>query len=528
MFDSNLWKRISTLTIPLGHQLKRLSNIRRKENSLFLPALIFLGHWLLLQLLLFPILLRDHDLANARAFTTIIANATTLAALFTWLWISRPHRLSVAGIRFKGLGYDLSVGLQIGLLFSIFMGVGLKVSTDFCLFVGNPSTMEAWLFTHSSFLGLTIRLLLAVLLAPLFEELLFRGLLYTAFRRLRGPFFATVITAALFAIVHLHPIYSPQFLLIFTLGLIWAHMREKCRSIFPALFSHSLINLTIVIGSWCEGYYLQQISWTDMTGLCVLGTVFYLAIALFDSLTETTLALIGRTSGALLLLGLCTILLLAQSRSPLLEQLPSFALIKSLSLTTKGDYEAAEQLLVDQLALHPDEARLWFRLAAIKYDQGKYEEALSVSQALADQDSALARALDKNLNALCLAEMGKELDEALALARQSLALTDVGTPFYLAALDTLGWVHYHRQEYEQAYHFVHQAKEQVGWLRSPQVSVLDYHLAMIALARGHKEKGRRLLAAVVTARHGHKPSIRRSRIAMAKMGFSIATPSPRS
>ena len=529
MFEGNFWKRISSLTIPLGHQLKRLSNIRRKENSLFLPALFFLGLWFLLQCLLLPVLIRQgQDLAIARALSTTIANITTLVILFTWLWLSRPHRLSLVGIRFKGFGYGLSVGLQIGLFFSILMGLGLKVSTEFCLYVGNPTTLEAWLFMNSSLLGLAFRLLLAVVLAPLFEELMFRGLLYTAFRRLRGPFFATVTTAALFALVHLHPIFSPQFWLIFLLGIIWAQAREKCRSILPALISHSLVNLTVVSGSWCEGYYLQELSWLSLTGFCVLGTIIYLTIALFDELTEATLALICRTSGAILLLGLCTVLLLAQSRSPLFEHLPSFALIRSLSLTTKGEYKEAEELLVDHLELYPNEARLWYRLATIKYDQGKYKEALELSNSLAGQESPLAQALDKNLNALCLAEMGKDLDEALTLARESLALTDVGSPFYLAALDTLGWVHYHRHEYDEAYRYVRQAKARVGWLRSPQVSVLDYHLAMIALARGHKEEGQQLLSAVVSARHGHEPSIRRSLRAMAKMGFSIATPSPRS
>ena len=529
MDTQNIWKRISSLTLPLSHQLTRLSNIRRKEISLLIPALLFFFNWFILQLLLFPIFIRSGwGLATSRALSTVAANVVTLLFIFTWCWLLRPQRLALVGFRMQSIYYSLKVGLQIGVFFAIFLVLGLKVSTEFCLTVSEPTTIEAWLFTNSSFRGLALRLTLAVVLAPLLEELLFRGLLYTALQRLRGPLFATFSTATLFAFVHLHPINSPNFWFIFFLGLVWARCRETCRSIIPALVSHSLMNLTVVLGSWCEGYCLQRIPWMALSWLCALGTLFYLLLAFVDEKTETTVALVSRTGGAILLLTLSTFLFLAQSGSPFIQHLPSFTLLKSLQLTTRGEYESAESLLEDYLAYNPFNSRIGYRLASIKYDQGKYAEALKLAQSLTQFDSRLSQALRANIEALCLAEMGKDLDKSLELAELSLRLTEVDTPFYLAALDTLGWVHYHRKEYGKAESYVRQAKSCVGWLRTPQVWELEYHLAMISFARGRREEGRLLLMAVLSARQGHEPSKRRAMNAQAKMGFSIATPSPRS
>ena len=99
--------------------------------------------------------------------------------------------------------------------------------------------------------GPTDTLLLATLvgnlavLAPLAEELFFRGWLYTALRaRLRfGPSFA--ITTVLFAAMHQDANHR-RILLVLPLALALGLLREACGSIKPTIVLHSCYNTLIV------------------------------------------------------------------------------------------------------------------------------------------------------------------------------------------------------------------------------------------------------------------------------------------
>jgi len=76
---------------------------------------------------------------------------------------------------------------------------------------------------------------------PIFEEIGFRGLLYTSFRQRLSPTLAIVISAMLFSILHLKSLNG--FLSIFWSGLILAYAYEKYRSLLPGILIHSIGNL---------------------------------------------------------------------------------------------------------------------------------------------------------------------------------------------------------------------------------------------------------------------------------------------
>ena len=92
---------------------------------------------------------------------------------------------------------------------------------------------------------------LAVVGAPFMEELCFRGLAFTSFARFsqgRGwapvPI-ASVVSAALFAAIHLEPIRFP---LLFTIGLVLAVVRAKTGRLGASMLAHGINNLIPVIG----------------------------------------------------------------------------------------------------------------------------------------------------------------------------------------------------------------------------------------------------------------------------------------
>lgn len=78
-----------------------------------------------------------------------------------------------------------------------------------------------------------------VILAPLAEELLFRGFLFFGLRR-RLPFWATsVVVSLLFAFVHGQVNVGVD---VFALSLVLCYLREKTQSLWPAILLHAFKN----------------------------------------------------------------------------------------------------------------------------------------------------------------------------------------------------------------------------------------------------------------------------------------------
>jgi membrane protease YdiL (CAAX protease family) len=84
----------------------------------------------------------------------------------------------------------------------------------------------------------------AVLAAPLFEEIAFRGLVYTSLRVRFGPWFSAVVSAALFTLLH---VYSPLgMVVLFTGAVVSALVYERTRSLLPSIIAHAVHNLWVV------------------------------------------------------------------------------------------------------------------------------------------------------------------------------------------------------------------------------------------------------------------------------------------
>jgi len=93
--------------------------------------------------------------------------------------------------------------------------------------------------------------LLVVTVGPLVEELLFRGVLLSAAMRYVPAGTATVITALLFACVHLPDLGFLWYALpnLLMLGLVLAWLRIQSGSIWPAVLAHAVNNALAVV-SW--------------------------------------------------------------------------------------------------------------------------------------------------------------------------------------------------------------------------------------------------------------------------------------
>ena len=89
--------------------------------------------------------------------------------------------------------------------------------------------------------GFVTMILVAGLIAPFGEELLFRGVLYRWLRQRWGVPVGVIASALLFGAVHLDPYWAAQ---AATFGVFFAILYEKSGSIWPAYLGHALINMT--------------------------------------------------------------------------------------------------------------------------------------------------------------------------------------------------------------------------------------------------------------------------------------------
>jgi membrane protease YdiL (CAAX protease family) len=84
-----------------------------------------------------------------------------------------------------------------------------------------------------------------VLLAPIFEELIFRGVLYGTLRVRLGIWLAALTSAAVFAVAHGYGIAG--FVSVFASGALWAWTYERTGSLLPAMAAHVANNAAVAL-----------------------------------------------------------------------------------------------------------------------------------------------------------------------------------------------------------------------------------------------------------------------------------------
>ncbi|MCP4650060.1 MAG: tetratricopeptide repeat protein [PVC group bacterium] len=82
--------------------------------------------------------------------------------------------------------------------------------------------------------------LFVVILGPLAEEMIFRGFIFSSLRRYSGIKVAVIISAILFGAFHLQ---ITLLLPIAFMGIVFACLFERTRSLYPAMFVHLIWNL---------------------------------------------------------------------------------------------------------------------------------------------------------------------------------------------------------------------------------------------------------------------------------------------
>ena len=181
----------------------------------------------------------------------IVRRRDLLLILVSWYWAG--HLLTLALIwavvtlrgkisARKALGWswpaNFGVVKSVALAIFLFM-VAMFVSYKFG---GQDTDVERLL--QSSRAAALITAVLAATTAPLVEETIYRGLLYSAFRRAMGPVFAVVVVASMFAGLHVLQ-YWPNagaITAITFLSVVLTIVRARTGRLLPCFVIHLVFN----------------------------------------------------------------------------------------------------------------------------------------------------------------------------------------------------------------------------------------------------------------------------------------------
>ena len=195
------------------------------------------------------------------------AVAGQVAGLAAAVLLLRARGAPLAGVvgPLRPLGRRLAAGAGLGVVTMLGSSILVAVLVQLS---GSDAAPEQLILDEALAGGArtALALVAAVLLAPVAEELLFRGLLYRALRRRRGVVGALVISSLAFAVVHLDvAVTQPLALVGLTLvGIVMALAYERSGSLVVPVAAHAAYN----------GTALALASAAERTGaLELLGTV---------------------------------------------------------------------------------------------------------------------------------------------------------------------------------------------------------------------------------------------------------------
>ena len=138
---------------------------------------------------------------------------------------------------FENCVYLKSIIQKVIIIWPVLMLVSLVSKTIFNEF--SVQEIVNNIKTSNNSTELIIAFIMIVIIAPIIEEILFRGLIYRVIKRLLGPFFSAFISSLLFSFVHLNLLSFPY---LFILGVILCVFYENENTIITPILVHSILN----------------------------------------------------------------------------------------------------------------------------------------------------------------------------------------------------------------------------------------------------------------------------------------------
>ncbi len=178
---------------------------------------------------------KDPTLVLVAISSVIIAHLFTI--LLAWAVVTKLGKVSFT----EALGWKWN-GFRVWMCFVIVASFYFYAAGMSYIFGSQDNELKQIL--ESSRTAVYIIAFMATFTAPLIEEVIYRGILYSSFRKYVDVKFAILITTLLFAAVHV-PQYYPDagtILTICALSLVLTIVREKTGNLMPCIALHTIFN----------------------------------------------------------------------------------------------------------------------------------------------------------------------------------------------------------------------------------------------------------------------------------------------
>lgn len=230
---------------------------RRNRIPLFLPFLL-LTLWIFLAYLAITVntsIMRDSSeqtIEFAAYLVTALVEILLIATTLVLAWALFARRIRGFGLNFKTLPGDIPPAIVNFIAILPFVWLGI-IAVDFFgkLVAGEQFELKPNQaldsLTQNPQLAMRIMMLsFTLVVVPIFEELLFRGLMQSMARAwLNSPWAAILLTSLIFALMH----PMQHWPAIFILSLAIGYSYEKSGSLFRPIIIHILFNTTNVFAA---------------------------------------------------------------------------------------------------------------------------------------------------------------------------------------------------------------------------------------------------------------------------------------
>jgi uncharacterized protein len=173
------------------------------------------------------------------------------------VWLSTRHPGWVRVLRFPEKGKRLKeIAIAIGLGPAVYIGTALVVAVIFSIVLGAISGQDATAPEQIdgeslSRAGQILAVIVAVVVAPVTEELVFRGILFRSVRDRHGFWLGAIVSSLLFGLVHFLPAPWPDTVLLMgtlaVTGMCLAAIYEWRGNLLSCIVTHMAFNTIGVV-----------------------------------------------------------------------------------------------------------------------------------------------------------------------------------------------------------------------------------------------------------------------------------------
>lgn len=179
------------------------------------------------------------EITNDGIIASCILNLGVIGSVLMFLGLRGINPLQVFGL--TGVATSRKFLLGLGLLVSAYPLIILAQMISYAFTAPEARVQDVVTFllnTDKWSERITVSVL-AVIMAPMLEELIFRGYLYGVIRKYGGRVSAILVTSLIFAAIHVH---LPAMLALFVLAVVLCLAYERTGSLWVPIFMHASFN----------------------------------------------------------------------------------------------------------------------------------------------------------------------------------------------------------------------------------------------------------------------------------------------